>query len=308
MKRAVARRHSLQRKHLLHAIPTPRSPAAHRTPRLEPIQGPARGRDRHRAELLGERLYGEDLSAMEIAAWHEDERESYAALGAADFENYRYVYHALNVRHGWHHIPVRSYGQALGIGSAWGDEFEPVASLIEQLTVLEPSEAFVRDEVHGIPTRYEKPEVSGKLPFPGESFGLITCFGVLHHLPNPRYVLSEMRRCLQPGGFALVRESVVSMGDWSKLRPGLTKNERGIPLSIFREAVAKAGFCVERETPCMFPLVRRFAGDAPYLDSRATALDEFVSGIMRWNLRYHAVSRFAKLRPTSVYYVLTRTS
>ena len=267
-------------------------------PGLELVGGRERAsEDRHHAELRGERLYGDDLSAMEIAAWHEEERESYAALGAADFENYRYAYHALNARHGWRHIPVRSYGQALGIGSAWGDEFEPVASLIEQLTLLEPSEALLRDEVHGIPTRYEQPEVSGKLPFPDESFGLITCFGVLHHLPNPRYVLSEMKRCLQPGGYALVREPVVSMGDWTRPRPGLTKNERGIPLAIFQEAVAQAGFQVERETACMFPLVRRLAGNAPYLDSRTTALDEFLSAIMRWNLRYHAVSRLAKLRP-----------
>lgn len=263
---------------------------------------------RHRAELSGESLYGEDLSTRQLEAWHADERESYAALGAADFENYRYVYHALNARHGWRHIPVRPYGQALGIGSAWGDEFEPVASLIEQLTLLEPSEAFVRDEVHGIPTRYEKPEASGKLPFPDETFGLITCFGVLHHLPNPRYVLSEMQRCLQPGGYALIREPIVSMGDWSKPRPGLTKNERGIPLSIFQQAIAGAGFSVERETPCMFPLVRRLPAEAPYLDNRATALDEFLSGAMRWNRRYHAVSRFAKLRPTNVFYVLSRPS
>ena len=277
-------------------------------PRLELIEdGGERIDEQHRAELSGERLYGGALSAVEVTAWHEDEREGYATLGAADAGKYHYVYHALNARHGWRHLPVRPYAHALGMGSAWGDEFEPVASLIEQLTVLEPSEAFVRGEIHGIPTRYEKPEESGKMPFPDESFDLITCFGVLHHIPNPSFVLSEMRRCLQPGGHALIREPIVSMGDWSKPRPGLTKNERGIPLAIFRDAIANTGFRVLRETLCMFPLVRRLWRDAPYLDNRATVLDEFLSRAMRWNLSYHAVSRFAKLRPTSAYYVLTRT-
>jgi hypothetical protein len=38
---------------------------------------------------------------------------------------------------------------------------------------------------------------------------------------------------LKPNGYLLLREPIISMGDWSFPRKGLTKNERGIPVSFF---------------------------------------------------------------------------
>lgn len=44
------------------------------------------------------------------------------------------------------------------------------------------------------------------LPFDGSSFDLVTCQTLLIHLPDPKRVLREMLRVLQPGGLLLVAE------------------------------------------------------------------------------------------------------
>jgi SAM-dependent methyltransferase len=39
--------------------------------------------------------------------------------------------------------------------------------------------------------------------FSDESFHVITMFGVLEHLPNPKEILIQVRRCLKPGGVVM---------------------------------------------------------------------------------------------------------
>jgi len=43
-----------------------------------------------------------------------------------------------------------------------------------------------------------------KLPFPKESFDLITCLHVLEHVRNPEKALSEMNRCLKKEGKLII--------------------------------------------------------------------------------------------------------
>ena len=86
-----------------------------------------------------------------------------------------------------------------------------------------PSDAFTRQRVFGVPCHYVKPVESGNLPFDDACFDLLTCFGVLHHIPNVSHVVGELARCLKPGGYALMREPVISMGDWRQPRAGLTR-------------------------------------------------------------------------------------
>ncbi|MCF4102064.1 methyltransferase domain-containing protein [Gillisia sp. M10.2A] len=44
------------------------------------------------------------------------------------------------------------------------------------------------------------------LPFPDDSFDLVTCQTVLIHVPNPQKAISEMKRVLKPGGILLCVE------------------------------------------------------------------------------------------------------
>jgi SAM-dependent methyltransferase len=257
----------------------------------------------------GARLYGDDFGLAEIAQWYEDEKEGYARLGDKSRSSYRYEYHALNQLHGFRFIGQGRFGAALGLGSAFGDEFLPIANRIDHITVVEPSDAFGTGSIGGVPCDYVKPLIDGRMPFKDGRFDLVLCLGVLHHIPNVTTVLEELYRCLSPGGYLLLREPIVSMGDWTKPRPSATKRERGIPLDIIRNIVVNAGFHVRHEGLCVFPGVRKLCIPLrvhPYNSVVATRIDAVLCRLLRCNIRYHATRALHKMRPTSVYFVLLK--
>ncbi len=260
--------------------------------------------------LKGDRLYGDDLSEAEILAWYADEGEGYANLGASGFEGYRYVYHALNWWHAYRKVRIESGARVLGFGSAYGEELLPVLGLTRELTIIDPSDAFSMTAVHGIPCRYVKPKPSGVLPFMIGEFDLVTAFGVLHHVPNVSTVVRELARVIRPQGLFLLREPIVSMGDWRQPRVGLTRHERGIPLGLLCRIVKDAGFTIESQQLCVFqPLNRIFTrlGVETYNSRVLVVLDAWLSSLLSWKVCYHAVSAWQKIRPTSVFLVLRRT-
>jgi SAM-dependent methyltransferase len=248
----------------------------------------------------GAALYGDELGEEELAAWYADEAEGYADLESRDPSSYRYRYHALNAWHAFRHLPPgRHFSRAMGFGSAYGEEFAPLSRRIGELTIVEPSRAFVREEVCGIPTTYLKPGPFGKLPLADGRFDLITCLGVLHHLPNVSFVIGELARVMRGGGYLVLREPIVSMGDWRKPRPGLTKRERGIPLAILREIAARQRLELVHESLCQFPLSHRLINAVlkGYHSPAAVWLDALCCQALRWNLRYHARTVLQKFRP-----------
>ena len=270
----------------------------------------------HRANHLpdylnGTKLYGDDFSESEIVAWYQDEVEAYADLGAKDRRSYKYQYHALNRRLGFSHLGARTFEQAVGLGSAYGDELLPIIGRIKRITLLDPSDAFVVDNVQGVPVTYDKPRPSGDLPFPSESVDLFTCFGVLHHISNVSHVILEMGRCLAVGGVVLLREPTVSMGDWTRRRPGLTRRERGIPLSVMRSAVAAAGLEVVKFTPFGFGPVtlawHRLVRSSLYNSDVGVIMDVLCSRITAWNYRYHRQTALDRVAPSSAYWVLSKS-
>ena len=82
----------------------------------------------------------------------------------------------------------------------------------------------------------------GVIRYGGGYFDLIVCFGALHHIPNVSRIIGEFYRCSEKGGYVLMREPIISMGDWTKKRKGLTRRERGIPLKILRDIIALIRF------------------------------------------------------------------
>ena len=267
---------------------------------------PAQDMERY---LAGEALYGDDFSESEIAEWYADEGEAYADLGARSPENYKYQYHAWNMYHGYRHLRGIEFPTVLGMGSAYGDELAPILQSTSRLVIVEPSSAFARTSVHGVPTEYVKPSTNGSLRFADSTFDLITAFGVLHHIPNVTFVVCELSRTLKPGGHMLVREPIVSMGDWRRPRAGLTKRERGIPLSILRNIVAAAGLEVLSSSLCDFPpiervmrLIRSDIFNSPLM----TRIDALASTAFSWNVNYHPRNLLQRFRPTSAFMVLCK--
>jgi SAM-dependent methyltransferase len=262
------------------------------------------------AFLRGDVLRGDDFSPEEVALWFEQEKEGYSSLGAGDRSNYRYVYHALNQYHGYANLPDISTTHVLGLGSAWGDELLPLVGRVQRVTILDPSVKFSDTSIDDLPITYQQPNVNGRIDLSESSVDLVVCFGVLHHIPNVSFVISEIFRVLRPGGYFLMREPIVSMGDWRHVRPGLTKNERGIPLPILRKQLLEVGLQIHREALVDFaPLTRilaRWVRQDVFNSMKLVKIDALISKLARWNLRYHAVWPLQKFRPTSAFFVCSK--
>lgn len=261
-----------------------------------------------RDELSGHRLHGDAFSPSEIEEWFRDETEGYADLVRSTGRTYRYAYHALNHLHGFRHLPQRPYRHVLSVGGAYAEELRPILHHIERITVLEPTDAFDNCHIDDVPIEYLRAVPRGRIALPDASVDLVTCFGTLHHIANVSTVVREMGRVTTPNGYALIREPIISMGDWRQQRRGLTKRERGIPRDLLRRAAIDAGFVVERESLCMFPLTiraKKITKTPPYNPPLIVALDRIMARAWAWNERYHAEG-WRKLRPTNVFLVLRK--
>lgn len=254
--------------------------------------------------LSGQKLYGDDFSPQEAREWFDDERDGYFDL--KDRQRYPYEYHAFNIFHGYRFLGDRVFKNVLGIGSAFGDEFIPIADRIEKLTILESGEGFFNDRIKNLTPTYISADFSGSLPFVDNSFDLINCLESLHHMPNVSRTLNEVHRCLKKGGYVLISEPIVSQGDWRMKRKGLTKRERGIPLAIFDKILADAGFKVVQRRECAFPLTRRmsrFLKTSGFNSKFFVVLDYLLSKLFSFNDVYHPRHFWQKLRPMVVFYL-----
>ncbi len=262
------------------------------------------------AFFSGRRLYGDDFEGAALRAWFEEEREGYAEvkLGSSPAEGASYPYHALNHHHGWRYLPRRRWEHVLGFGSALGLELSPLDGAIDRVSIVEPSERLRAATVAGVTPEYVTPEYTGLLPFEDGTFDLLTCLGVLHHVANVSVVLRELHRVARRDSYLLLREPIVTQGDWRDRRGALTKNERGIPLQLFRELVRDAGLAVERESLCVFPpsrLLRPVFGST-WNSGVVVRIDALASRATSWRYRYHLTTAHHRLQPTSVFYVLRK--
>jgi ubiquinone/menaquinone biosynthesis C-methylase UbiE len=77
-----------------------------------------------------------------------------------------------------------------------------IASDITDEMLVETAKLAAKRDLTNVETAYTD---ATKLPFPGDSFDLVTCRLAAHHFPDPASFVSESWRVLKPGGvFALV--------------------------------------------------------------------------------------------------------
>ncbi len=253
-------------------------------------------------------IFGDNFSNEEIEKWYYEEENGYANLGYVDSETSYYPYHLMNERFGWSKIGHK-LGEVLSLGGAYAAEFEKIACNITSITVVEPGKKFWRDEAYGLRLNYVVPNVDGHLDFDNQTFDTITAFGVLHHIPNVTYVFSELARVLKPGGNILLREPIISMGDWSVHRPGLTKNERSIPLSILGSlAEANDLIIANQEFMGFSPLIKLCkALHINFWSSRMLLnLDYLMCKLSLKNYKYHRETRLDRFAPSFTFIVLNK--
>jgi ubiquinone/menaquinone biosynthesis C-methylase UbiE len=144
--------------------------------------------------------------------------------------------------------------------------------------------------------------------FPDETFDLITCISVLHHIPNVSFVLSELCRVLKPDGYLLLREPINSMGDWRTKRPGLTANERGIPKDYLSEIIRETHLQIVKKHyfGCMTSFLQRIFHANLFSSKTYLHIDKYLSKIFAFNIHYHPQNKIQRISPTYVFYVLKK--
>ena len=262
--------------------------------------------------LSGEKLYGDDFTIDQIQDWYEKESEGYADLGSKIKSNYNYFYHALNEVHGFNKLKNKSFENVLGFGAAYGFEFDPIISKIKNLTIIEPSDNLLSEKIGNLIPKYVKPEINGTLKFESNSFDLITCYGTLHHIPNVSHIINELIRVLKPNGYLLIREPVISLGDWNFPRKGLTRNERGIPISIFEQIFRKEPVKIISKSFCLtsvsffYNSTKKLLSKPIFAYKSFVIFDKILSLIFNGNIHYHAIKRRHRIAPTNVFYLVKK--
>lgn len=255
----------------------------------------------------GREVYGDDFSPAEINQWYEDERHAYFDMATS--RPYRYGYHALNRLHCYDVLKDRKVNRCLAFGCAHGDELESIAHLVGEFVCVEPVRQWWRPSIGGTPAEYRLPDPAGPIPVETASCELITCLGVLHHIPNISHTLAEFARVLKPAGLLMLREPICTMGDWRKPRRNLTARERGFPLAWLLEKLQSSGFDLARLRYCRFPLSSRIGWlmPRPAFNSMTLSLFDWLCASMwSWNLYYHRDRPWKKIAPIDVSIVATR--
>lgn len=112
-------------------------------------------------------------------------------------------------------LGLDSVRTALDVGSGAGHWSRVLATMLPEdalLVGIDREERWVqaatdRAGVAGLGHRFRYQQANGDaLPFPDDTFDLVTCQTVLIHCADPRAVLTEMIRVTRPGGRVLVAE------------------------------------------------------------------------------------------------------
>lgn len=272
--------------------------------------------------IKGDALYGDDFSLAELERWVEDENEGYATIVKNNERAYEYPYYELDKQCVFKYLPKNlTQMHILAIGGAYGYELQPILKRAKKIDIIEPSNLFLSNNIDGVPVSYIKPQSSGVIPFDNDTFDLIVCFSVLHHIANVSFVLKEITRVLRPGGYLLHRDPIVAMRhplltneDFQRPMTGLSRRERGIPLKYFRNQFKELGFNNVSEKLVGMPTTRRLAklisGHSPYNSKYWVGFDRITSLLFKRNVRYSrgSVPKIFAISPQIVCNVLIKNS
>lgn len=256
----------------------------------------------------GVKILGDDYTLDEIQQWFEDEAQGYADIVPESHKDNFDEYKNVTYRYLFQYIKNINFVNALIYGGGYGTEILPILEQLNNIIILEPGNKFKRDYIGNKRVKYIFPTPSGNMMFGDKTFDLITCLGVLHHVPNVSFILSEFYRVLNVNGYVLIREPITSMHIFEKRRrKGATARERGIPLTPFQAIIKRIGFIVERECVHGFAPITKLPPGVKF-SKPMMILDEILCKAFLWNYTYNEYSFIKKFRPTSVSYVLRKGS
>lgn len=264
-----------------------------------------------KAERDGDALYGDRFSPDEIATWFKNEEKGFFKLYNDIYkpdEEVPFEYLEADTFHFYDKLGDRHFDTCLALGCADGQDVSALAQRVNRYVAIEPAKDWWKDSIGGKPAEYRMPKPDGGIDLPDESVDLATSYGVLHHIPNVSLLIAEMARVLKPGGTMLLREPIVSMGDFTQPRVGLTAHERGIPWRLFEKMFAANGLKVRHRafsrTNIYYTILSKLGVN---VNARAVIrLDALISRVLSFNSRYWRRNALDKIGPSGIAYILEK--
>lgn len=267
--------------------------------------------------LDGKNLLGDDFNAHEIEQWYKEEEEAYYNLTEKHEDSYIHenAYNSYGFKNELAKLKMKKDIRILCFGAAYGGEVQSIIKIlkdenIEQytITVIDSSLEMLTMVKEKLKVDIMKSNINGRIDSNDSSYDFITCFGVLHHIPNVSYVVSEFYRILKPTGLLIIREPISSMGIWGSKRIGVTVNERGLGIEYINNLVNKNNFqLILKKYVFFYPMLRVVNLFGLDIDNKIIiALDSFLCTIFSWNITYNRNSLFKKFAPGSIYLVLKK--
>jgi SAM-dependent methyltransferase len=261
---------------------------------------------------IGEELFGDSFDLDAVQQWHEMERNAFAEyLSENQAAEDAFPFYIARLERALRKHCAPTVRDALILGPGEGREAQTLLRIFPnvRLTLVEPSPELRRHLAIAFPTAsIIAPSCIGRLPQQALSCDIAICMGVLHHIPNVSFVISEIGRVLRPPGFFYIREPCSAMGLWGRKRDSLTPNERGIARIWMVTTLKNCGFdLVKTPAPMGFDkllklvtlgLPKRLLGTKAFI-----AVDAAASTLLRLNDHYYRDSILKKIGPSSYEYL-----
>jgi SAM-dependent methyltransferase len=256
---------------------------------------------------------GDDFDAARIEAWFAEEAAHHDRFIGGRAERYWSIYEYFNRRYAFdRHLGLTGSTRLLSFGCAEGLDLERLYRRQPfELYGVEASATLMaafRERLPG--ARIVRARSSGDLDFPSDFFHYVTVLGVLHHVPNVTHVVSELVRVLRPGGKIVIREPTSGMRSRpGAASPGLSPNERGIPVAFLADRLERSGAEVLEVSSCYYgPLMRLLRAVPPlaHVPGLVYALDRVLCRLPRPEAPYWRTRLRDRLAPSAAYLVASK--
>lgn len=258
-------------------------------------------------------LKGNEFNPEQIKKWYDEEEEWHNQFpeGRNEADDYWIIYEVFNRKYAIDkYAKLTKESKVLSFGCAEGSD---TAKLYREygfkLYGIESSEKLIEAFKNNFPKAgIEKAAIEGDINYPSDFFDYVFCFGVLHHIPNVSKVLNEFHRVLKTGGVAIIREPVCWMYS-GKTRPAdLSPNERGIPVSFFRQEFEKMNFEILEIHKSYYKPLMHFLRKSKFLSGFPDAMyftDRFLCSLPDTG-KYYPETFADRLSASSAYYCIRK--
>lgn len=256
------------------------------------------------------KLRGNNYSKKDTEKWYREEEDYHNQFRGGRGEKYWIIYETFNERYAFNKfLNLSSESKVLSFGCAEGNDLEKIYKKNKfRLYGIEASNELIKAFCKKFPkAEIQKSNIYGNIDYNDNFFDYVIVLGVLHHIPNVSFVLSELYRTLKRGGRIIIREPISSMKPKNKWRKNdkISPNERGIPINFMKKEIEKLGLKILSIQKAYYaPLMRiikafscfqNFPNLIYYIDKLCCSFPI--------PYKYHRESIFAKCAPGSAYYI-----